>query len=108
MVGAIVGDVIDTVRRGEASARRRCRALQDGRRLEAYFLEHDQPEHVRVLCEVLAGVPTETLERVVEELVAVDDPVFWELTDRVVNFDYVEPESRARLPGCWRASRWSA
>ena len=51
-----------------------------------------------VLCEVLAGVPTETLERVAAELMAVDDPVFWELTDRVVNFDYVEPEVRARLP----------
>ena len=99
VVGAIVGDVIDTVRRGEA---KRSPALPQlykmAAALGAFFLLHDGREHVLVLCELLAGVPTETLERVAAELMAVDDPVFWELTDRVVNFDYVEPDVRARLP----------
>jgi hypothetical protein len=66
--------------------------------LGAYFLAHGELAHVRVICELLAGVPPATLERVAAELMAVDDPVFWELTDRVVNFDYVEPDVRARLP----------
>jgi len=99
VVGAIVGDVIDTVRRGEA---KRSPALPQlykmAAALGAFFLLHDEREHVLVLCELLAGVPTETLERVAAELMAVDDPVFWELTDRVVNFDYVEPDVRTRLP----------
>jgi hypothetical protein len=98
IVGAIVGDVIDTVRRGEA---KRSPALPQlykmAAALGAFFLSRGESEHVRVLCEVLAGVPTEVLARVSSELIAVDDPVFWELTDRVVNFDYVEPEARARL-----------
>jgi hypothetical protein len=99
VVGAIVGDVIDTVRRGEA---KRSPALTQlykmAAALGAYFLEHGELAHVRMVCELLAGVPPETLERVAAELMAVDDPVFWELTDRVVNFDYVEPDVRARLP----------
>ena len=66
--------------------------------LGAFFLDRSEGEPVRVLCEVLAGVPSALLERVTAELLAVEDPVFWELTDRVVNFDYVEPEVRARLP----------
>jgi hypothetical protein len=99
VVGEIVGDVIDTVRRAEAKQSPALPQLYKmAVALGAYFLEHDEPEHVLVLCELLAGVPTETLERVTAELLAVDDPVFWELTDRVVNFDYVEPEVRARLP----------
>jgi hypothetical protein len=98
VVGAIVGDVIDTVRRGEAKHSPALAQLYKMvAALGAFFLVHDERDHVRVLCEVLAGVPTETLERVTEELIAVDDPVFWELTDRVVNFDYVEPDVRARL-----------
>jgi hypothetical protein len=99
VIGAIVGDVIDTVRRGEA---KRSPALAQlykmAAALGAYFLAHGELAHMRVVCELLAGVPPETLERVVAELMAVDDPVFWELTDRVVNFDYVEPDVRARLP----------
>ena len=51
----------------------------------------------RCSARLLAGVPQPVLHRVVAELMAVDDPVFWELTDRVVNFDYVEPGVRARL-----------
>jgi hypothetical protein len=99
VVGAIVGDVIDTVRRGESKHSPALPQLYKmTAALGAFFLHHGEPGLVRVLSEVLAGVPTDLLERVTAELIAVEDPVFWELTDRVVNFDYVEPEVRARLP----------
>jgi Predicted membrane protein (DUF2254) len=99
VVGAIVGDVIDTVRRGEAKQSPALPQLYKmAAALGAFFLDRGDGEQVRVLCEVLAGVPSPLLERVTAELLAVEDAVFWELTDRVVNFDYVEPEVRARLP----------
>ena len=61
--------------------------------LGAYFLDHDEMDARRgPSATLLAGVPLPVLERVGAELMAVDDPVFWELTDRVVNFDYVEAE----------------
>ena len=99
IVGAIVEDVIDTVRRGEA---KRSPALPQLYKmviaLGAYFLHHDVPEQVRHLCAVLVSIPQDTLERLGAELAAVDDPAFWELTDRVVNFDYVEYEVRTHIP----------
>jgi len=99
VVGAIVGDVIDTVRRGEAKGSPALPQLYKmAVALGAFFLECDQIDDVRTICDLLAGVPMPLLERVGAELMAVDDPVFWELTDRVVNFDYVEPEVRARVP----------
>ena len=97
-VAAIVGDVIDTVRRAEA---KNSPALPQLYKmvvaLGAYYLHHAEPDDVEVLSQALAGVPRPLLVRAVAELQAVDDPVFWELTDRVVNFDYVQPEIRARL-----------
>jgi hypothetical protein len=99
VVGAIVGDVIDTVRRGEAKGSPAMPQLYKmAVALGAYFLECGELDDVETICGLLAGVPTSLLERVSAELLAVDDPVFWELTDRVVNFDYVEPEVRARVP----------
>jgi hypothetical protein len=98
IVGAIVGDVIDTVRRGEAKGSPALSQLYKmAVALGAFFLDRGELGHVRTLCDLLAGVPVAVLERVSAELLAVDDPVFWELTDRVVNFDYVEPEARARV-----------
>src|SRR5437763_14158410 len=91
VVSAIVGDVIDTVRRGEAKASPALPQLYKmAVALGAYFLGCEEPEHALRLCELLAGVPIGVLERGVAELLAVDDPVFWELTVRGVNFDYVE------------------
>jgi hypothetical protein len=98
VVNGIVNDVIDTVRRGEA---KNSPALSQLYKmvvaLGAYFLHLGEADDVSVLADSLAGVPRPMLTRVVAELTAVDDPVFWELTDRVVNFDYVEPDVRARL-----------
>lgn len=98
VVAAIVSDVIDTVRRGEA---KQSPALPQLYKmvvaLGAYYLHHNELDDVKVLSQALAGVPRPLLVRAAAELNAVDDPVFWELTDRVVNFDYVEPDVRARL-----------
>jgi hypothetical protein len=98
VIGAIVGDVMDTVRRGEAKSSPALPQLYKmAVALGAYFLDCGAIRHADTLCELLAGVPLAVLERVGAELESVDDPVFWELTDRVVNFDYVEPGPREHV-----------
>jgi hypothetical protein len=99
VVGAIVGDLVDTIRRGEAKRSPASPQLYKmAIALGAFFLHHDEIAHAQVLCEALAGVPKPTLQHGCAELLAVDDPVFWELTDRVVNFDYVDPDVRRHVP----------
>ena len=46
----------------------------------------------------LGDLAQATLVQIGQELITVDDRVFWELTDRVVNFDYLEEDVRAALP----------
>jgi hypothetical protein len=45
----------------------------------------------------LADVPQDTLDQAERELLALDDPSFWEVTDRQVNFEWVPPERRPSL-----------
>lgn len=99
VVATIVEDVIDTMRRGEAkSSPALLQLYKMTAALAAYFLEYGETTQMRVLTTALTTAGPEMLERACAELMGIDDPVFWELTDRVVNFDYVEPEVRARLP----------
>jgi len=99
VVSAIVGDLLDTVRRGEA---KRSPALPQLYKmtlaLAAFFTHHRAPLQVLALGGALAGLPPDFLIQLGAELRAVDVPTFWELTDRVVNFDYVEAPVRAKIP----------
>jgi hypothetical protein len=45
----------------------------------------------------LADVPQEALARAEHDLTTLDDPSFWEVTDRQVNFEWVPPERRPAL-----------
>jgi len=99
VVEAIVRNLIDTVWRGEAKKSPALPQLYKmALALGAYFLCHGEIEHARLLRSELASVPRVALDRACEELMAIEDPVFWELTDRVVNFDFVEADVRKRLP----------
>jgi hypothetical protein len=66
--------------------------------LGSFHLHQREEELARHLASALAQVEPRTLAALVEELRAVTEPQFWELTERVVNFDYVEEGPRARLP----------
>lgn len=99
VVTAVTDDLVTTVRRGEAKESPALPQLYKmAAALCAYFLHVGEVEQARRIGAVLAEAPRSSLDRACQELAAVDDPVFWELTDRVVNFDYVEPAVRARLP----------
>ena len=99
VVRAIVGNLLDTVYRGEAKGSPALPQLYKmALGLAAYFLCHDEIEHARLLISQFDRVDRAVLERGCIELLAIEDPVFWELTDRVVNFDFVEADVRKHLP----------
>ncbi len=62
------------------------RLLETGRSAEA--------EEVR---KCLADVPPETLARAERDLLGLGDRVFWEVTDRQINFEWVPPHRREGL-----------
>jgi hypothetical protein len=99
IISTVVDKLIDTVGRAEA---KRSPALvqlyKTVAALGAFLLLAGDAEMARRLRTELDRVPGGTREQILRELAAVEDPVFWELTDRVVNFDYVEPDVRAALP----------
>jgi hypothetical protein len=64
----------------------------------AYFLSKSDYATAKRLRDALGSLDEAALSQLSSELSSVDDQVFWEFTDRVVNFDYVEPEVRAELP----------
>ncbi len=84
-----------------ALARRRFAALRDVYKsvvaLGSFALAHGRPAVATRLAAALATCPEADLDAVAAELVGVTDPFFWELTDRVINFDYLEPAVRARV-----------
>jgi hypothetical protein len=95
---AVVDDLLETVARGEAKASPALPQLYKMVvALGAYFVANGADDLARTLRAALAGVPADLLERCAAELRATEDPRFWELTDRVVNFDYVEPPVRAAI-----------
>jgi hypothetical protein len=99
ITSTVVEKLIDTVARAEA---KRSPALvqlyKTVAALGAFFLLAGDVELARRLRSEIDRVPGATREQIQRELAAVEDPVFWELTDRVVNFDYVEPDVRTALP----------
>ena len=99
ITAAIVADLLDTV---EGAEEKQAPALVQLYKtlaaLGSFFLVRGDLELARQLRAKLAHVPDATLEQVRRELTACENPVFWEVTDRVVNFDFVEPDVRAGLP----------
>jgi hypothetical protein len=73
--------------------------------LAAYHLDRNRSESARRLVLRLDKLGGSELGTIVEELEVVVEPVVWELTDRVLNFEYVEPGPRARLRDLTRLFR---
>lgn len=65
--------------------------------LGAFHLAYSKEELGRDLACGLSGAESGRLSKLAEELAVVTEPQFWELTDRVVNFDYVDEAARAKL-----------
>jgi hypothetical protein len=66
-------------------------------KLATFYLMKDRRDMAR---RVFADMREESFERIQSirsELTSIDDPEYWEVTDRGINFDYLVPERRATL-----------
>lgn len=65
--------------------------------LGAFYLAQGADSLSKQVQEALSRVEPATLTRLGKELLSVTVPEFWEITDRGVNFDYIEPALRPYL-----------
>jgi hypothetical protein len=66
--------------------------------LAALFLVRGEQARARRIYEDLKNERPERLIRIRDDLTTEDRPRFWEFTDRGVNFGYLPPEQRSKLP----------
>jgi hypothetical protein len=65
--------------------------------LAAYLLECGRTEELARIESSLRGVPHALLYKARRGLLETTDPVFWEVTDRGIDMDYLAPERRERV-----------
>lgn len=66
-------------------------------KLATYYLVRDQESLARQIYEDMKHEPEERLRSIHHELLEVEDPEYWEVVDRGINFDYLPDEQRATL-----------
>ena len=66
-------------------------------KLATFYLEVGAEEHAKRVFEDMKDELPERLESIRDELGAISQPDFWEVTDRGVNFDYLPEERRNKL-----------
>ena len=65
--------------------------------LASYFLERGMAQELELVEASLRIVTPAVVEKARSGILAVQDRVFWELNDRGLNFDFVEPQRRTRV-----------
>jgi hypothetical protein len=66
-------------------------------KLATYYLARGATDHADRVCADLRGEKPERLASLRAELLAVHEREFWEVTDRGVNFDYLDPPRKEKL-----------
>lgn len=66
-------------------------------KLAAYYLFYGDIDAAREIYRDMADENAARLISIREELLAVESPYFWEITDRGTNFDWMPPEHRRRV-----------
>jgi hypothetical protein len=94
-------DVLLDVDREPEGDRRQEVALRGVRKaqvkLATYYMEVGANDQARRVFEDMKGEHPERLQSIQEELQDIEDPEYWEVTDRGINFDYLHPTRRAQL-----------
>jgi hypothetical protein len=65
--------------------------------LAVYSLEAGLKQELALVEVSMRGATREHLEKAKRGILAAQERVFWELNDRGINFDFIEPQRRARL-----------
>lgn len=66
-------------------------------KLAAYYLSKGDEQAARTVYRDMANENVQRLASIRDELLAVESPHYWEVTDRGTNFDYMPPERRGRV-----------
>lgn len=66
-------------------------------KLAAYYLARGTPEHARIIHADMKDERRERLTSIHNELRGIASKDFWEITDRGINFDYIDDERRGAL-----------
>jgi len=65
--------------------------------LLSYYLENSLSEEVQVFKDYLQTIDSKLVYQAADELMRVEDREFWEITDRIINLDYLEESRRILL-----------
>jgi len=66
-------------------------------KLAAFYLSRGDAERARRIFDDMRREPVERLRSIYEELSEIDEPEYWEVSDRGVNFDWLPEERRIHL-----------
>ncbi|HEX7500624.1 MAG TPA: DUF2254 domain-containing protein, partial [Polyangia bacterium] len=66
-------------------------------KLATFYMSKNALLHAERICADLRGEKPERMASIRAELVSVNEKQFWEVTDRGVNFDYLEPSRKEKL-----------
>ncbi len=66
-------------------------------KLATYYLTKGEEGLAKAIFEDMRGELPERLSSIREELASITSKDYWEISDRGINFDYIEPERRAML-----------
>jgi hypothetical protein len=66
-------------------------------KLATYYLQRGDDQSAREVYRDMQNEQPARLASIRDELLGVDSPYFWEVTDRGTNFDWLSPERKARL-----------
>ena len=65
--------------------------------LATCLMEKGHPDQVALIKASLLSVPERVLQRAHDDLMNTTNPVFWEVTERGNNIDFIEPDRRERM-----------
>lgn len=65
--------------------------------LASFYLVRGEQALARAIHARMAQTPLQTVRELQEEIASVTEPLFWEISDRVINFNFVNPEQRQML-----------
>ena len=66
-------------------------------KLATFYLSKDAQAHVDRICADMRGEKAERMASIRAELLSVNEKQYWEVTDRGVNFDFLEPSRKEKL-----------
>lgn len=65
--------------------------------LASYYLHRGEERFARAIFEKIWHTPLQTIRELQHEIASVTDPLFWEISDRVINFNFIIPEQKVQL-----------